>query len=365
MEKNITQTTKTPPGTEREGNHNQQDKQKKKDNAEFTYTTTSIVGTGSFGIVYKATVVETGEVVAIKKVFQDQRYKNRELQVMQELHHPNCINLKNFFFTPSEKPDEVYLNCVMDFIPENLGSIVRGYYKAKQQMNMIFVKLYSFQMLKALAYIHALGLCHRDIKPQNILINQTTHELKLCDFGCAKRIVKGQPNLSYICSRYYRAPELIFGATDYTGQIDVWSIGCVIAELVLGRPVFPGETASDQLVEIIKILGTPTNQQIYQMNHNYKEHKFPSIKPYPWTKVFKNRRVTPDYLDLISKLLVYEPLLRLTPMQALCHPFFNELREKDIKLPNGDSLPKDLFEFSKEEIDSDPKSAAILMGKAI
>ena len=118
MEKNITQTTKTPPGTEREGNHNQQDKQKKKDNAEFTYTTTSIVGTGSFGIVYKATVVETGEVVAIKKVFQDQRYKNRELQVMQELHHPNCINLKNFFFTPSEKPDEVYLNCVMDFIPQ-------------------------------------------------------------------------------------------------------------------------------------------------------------------------------------------------------------------------------------------------------
>jgi serine/threonine protein kinase len=86
------------------------------------------------------------------------------------------------------------------------------------------------------------------------------HVLKLCDFGSAKRIIRGEANVSYICSRYYRAPELIFGATDYGQHIDVWSLGCVIAELLLGQPLFPGESGVDQLVEIIKVLGTPTRE---------------------------------------------------------------------------------------------------------
>lgn len=90
------------------------------------------------------------------------------------------------------------------------------------------------------------------------MVDPSCHILKLCDFGSAKRIIKGEVNVSYICSRYYRAPELIFGATDYTPAIDVWSCGCVIAELLLGQPLFPGESGVDQLVEIIKVLGTPT-----------------------------------------------------------------------------------------------------------
>lgn len=117
-------------------------------------------------------------------------------------------------------------------------------------------------MFRSLAYIHALGICHRDIKPQNLLVDPSTHILKLCDFGSAKKLIKGEPNVSYICSRYYRAPELIFGCTDYAPAIDVWSVGCVIAELMLGQPLFPGESGVDQLVEIIKVLGTPTREQI-------------------------------------------------------------------------------------------------------
>lgn len=140
--------------------------------------------------------------------------------------------------------------------------------------------------------------------------------LKVCDFGSAKRLVKGEVNVSYICSRYYRAPELIFGATEYTNSIDVWSVGCVMAELLLGQPLFPGDSGVDQLVEIIKVLGTPTREMIHTMNPNYSEFKFPSIKAHPWKKVFRQK--TPeDAIDLISRLLVYNPERRLKPIEAL------------------------------------------------
>jgi len=309
----------------------------------YTYTATQVIGSGSFGVVYQAVIPETGENVAIKKVFQDKRYKNRELQILKELNHPNVIKLRNYFYTQGDKPDDVYLNCVMDYIPETLSRLIRSYYKHKTQIPSLLLKLYAYQMMKSLAYIHAMGICHRDIKPQNILVDPTSHILKLCDFGSAKRLIKGEPNISYICSRYYRAPELIFGATEYTPAIDVWSTGCVIAEIVIGQPIFPGESASDQLVEIIKILGTPTKQQILEMNPEYNEFKFPNIKAYPWTKLFKGKNVNEDFNDFINKLLCYEPNSRLKPLKALGHKFFDELREANTKLPSGEPLPRSLF----------------------
>jgi serine/threonine protein kinase len=323
-----------------------------KSDQNLTYTATQVIGSGSFGVVYQASIAETGEVVAIKKVFQDKRYKNRELQILKELDHPNVIKLRHYFYTPGEKQEEIYLNCVMDFIPDTLSRVIRQYYKSKTSMPMLLVKLYSYQMLRSLAYIHAIGICHRDIKPQNVLVNPNNHVIKMCDFGSAKKLVKGEPNISYICSRYYRAPELIFGATDYTNAIDVWSTGCVIAELILGQPLFPGESASDQLVEIIKILGTPTKDQILNMNPDYKEFKFPIIKPYPWVKVFKYKVITDEFIDLLKELLAYEPSKRIKPLDALLHPFFDELRDEMTKLPNGDKLPE-LFNFSQEEINID------------
>src|SRR6185312_1260345 len=120
---------------------------------------------------------------------------------------------------------------------------------------IMYTKVYMYQIARSLAYIHSLGVCHRDIKPQNLLLNSKTHDTKLCDFGSAKMLVSGEPNVAYICSRYYRAPELVFEATQYTTAIDVWLLGCVLAELLLGNPLFPGESAVDQLIEIIKILG--------------------------------------------------------------------------------------------------------------
>ncbi|GAU21558.1 hypothetical protein TSUD_35210 [Trifolium subterraneum] len=256
------------------------------------------------------------------------------------------------------------------------------------------------QIFRALSYIHrCIGVCHRDIKPQNLLVNPHTHQVKLCDFGSAKVLVKGEPNISYICSRYYRAPELIFGATEYTtaidvwsvgcvlaelllGQvkgepnisyicsryyrapelifgateyttaIDVWSVGCVLAELLLGQPLFPGESGVDQLVEIIKVLGTPTREEIKCMNPNYTEFKFPQIKAHPWHKIF-HKRMPPEAVDLVSRLLQYSPNLRCQALDALTHPFFDELRDPNARLPTGRFLPP-LFNFKPHELKGIP-----------
>mmetsp|Transcript_30652 Transcript_30652/g.56196 ORF Transcript_30652/g.56196 Transcript_30652/m.56196 type:complete len:389 (+) Transcript_30652:33-1199(+) len=316
--------------------------------ASFTYNAERVLGSGSFGIVYQAQVVETGESVAIKKVFQDKRYKNRELQIMKELKHPNVVELKHAFYTSGDKPGETYLNVVMEYCSDTVYRVMKHYNKMKQQVPLIFVQLYTYQMCRACAYIHAVGICHRDIKPQNLLVDGRSHALKLCDFGSAKRLVKGEPNVAYICSRYYRAPELIFGATDYTTVIDIWSLACVTAELILGQPIFPGESGVDQLVEIIKVLGTPTREELMAMNPNYTEFKFPQIKPHPWHKVFRSR-TSPEAIDFISKLLQYDPKIRPSGITALLHNFFDDLRLEETTISDKKPLP-DLLNFSKEEL---------------
>jgi len=315
---------------------------------EVSYTDTKVIGNGSFGVVYQAKLVETNEMVAIKKVLQDKRFKNRELQIMRRLEHCNIVSLLYFFYTSGDKKDEIYLNLVLEFIPETVYKVARQYSKQKQTMPALFIKLYMYQLFRSLAYIHSHGICHRDIKPQNLLLDPESGILKLCDFGSAKHLVRGEPNVSYICSRYYRAPELIFGATDYTTNIDVWSAGCVFAELMLGQPIFPGDSGVDQLVEIIKVLGTPTREQIKEMNPNYTEFKFPQIKSHPWPKVFR-ARTSPEAIDLVSRLLEYTPSSRITPLQACSHNLFDELREPGTRLPNGKDLPP-LFNFTEHEL---------------
>ncbi|KAG6505081.1 hypothetical protein ZIOFF_037429 [Zingiber officinale] len=326
----------------------------------ISYMAERVVGTGSFGIVFQAKCLETGETVAIKKVLQDRKYKNRELQLMRSMDHSNVISLKHCFFSTTSK-DELFLNLVMEYVPETLYRVLRHYSSVSQRMPLFYVKLYTYQLFRGLAYIHTVpGICHRDVKPQNVLVDPHTHQVKLCDFGSAKVLVKGEPNISYICSRYYRAPELIFGAIEYGTSIDIWSAGCVLAELLLGQPLFPGESAVDQLVEVIKVLGTPTREEIRCMNPNYTDFRFPQIKAHPWHKARNifHKRMPPEAIDLTSRLLQYSPNFRCTAvsslpslgflyLEACAHPFFDELREPNARLPNGRPLPP-LFNFKQE-----------------
>ncbi|XP_022149710.1 shaggy-related protein kinase zeta-like isoform X2 [Momordica charantia] len=323
----------------------------------ISYMAERVVGSGSFGIVFQAKCLETGETVAIKKVLQDKRYKNRELQLMRLMDHPNVVSLKHCFFSTTSK-DELFLNLVMEYVPQNMYHVLKHYNSMNQRMPLIYVKLYTYQIFRGLAYIHSVpGVCHRDVKPQNILVDPLTHQVKICDFGSAK--VLGEANISYICSRYYRAPELIFGATEYTTSIDIWSVGCVLAELLLGQPLFPGENAVDQLVEIIKVLGTPTREEIRCMNPNYTDFRFPQIKAHPWHKVF-HKRMPPEAIDLASRLLQYSPSLRCTALEACAHPFFDELREPNVRLPNNRPLPP-LFNFKQELSGASPELISRLL----
>jgi len=316
------------------------------------YSAERIIGSGSFGTVYKAVNVESKETVAIKKVREDKRYKNRELEMMKVVRHPNIVALVDCFYSKSDR--DIYLNLVMEFIPETLYDTIRLHAKAGQTLPYLLTKLYAYQICRSLAYCHERNICHRDIKPQNLLLDPDKHIVKLCDFGSAKQLKDSEPNVSYICSRYYRAPELIFEESYYKTSIDLWSIGCVIGELFLGTPLFQGDRSVDQLVEIIKVLGTPSKQEILAMNPEYTQTHFPVVKPLPWKIVFagvsyENEPVPDDAIAFLSCLLKFTPNERLRAFDCLAHPYFDELRLETTKIPHGGKMPP-LFNFTNEEI---------------
>lgn len=329
----------------------------------ISYSQRSMIGHGSFGYVYKLNLSPSNSEVAIKSVLQDKRFKNRELEIMKLIHNDNIVNLLYYYYKTNAK-DELYLNLILEYVPETLYSSIQYYFSKNKSMPLLEIKLYSYQLFKSLNYIHSLGICHRDIKPQNLLIDPIKCVLKLCDFGSAKILNPNEPNVSYICSRYYRSPELIFGARNYTTKIDVWSSGCVIAEMVLGQPLFPGQSGIDQLVEIIKLLGTPSKDEIKSMNPNYMDHKFPMIRSIPIYKIFPN--VGDLMCSFFNKIFKYNPTERISAIEALADPYFDELREKDFqnlnvpnfrnfKLIDNDKKMPNLLTFTKRELSTDPK----------
>lgn len=175
-----------------------------------------------------------------------------------------------------------FLNIAMTYYDGDLYTLIKQ--QGRKGLSTLDIKIISYQIFRGLLYIHQLKIAHRDIKPHNVLYKGK--KIAICDFGSAK-ILTNEANLPYICSRCYRAPELIFGATHYTSMIDVWSVGCVLLEMIQGSPLFIGENSVDHLIEIIKVLGTPTKSQVIDMNPNYdlNDYKFPKVKKREWNKV--------------------------------------------------------------------------------
>lgn len=265
---------------------------------------------------------------------------------MRVLNHQNICHIKAYFYSQPVKKSDVHLNIVMEYVPETAYQVIRYYKKRKQPVPLLLVKLYMYQLFRSLAYSHSLGVCHRDIKPENLLVHPITGVLKLCDFGSAKILEEANTNVAYICSRYYRAPELIFGATSYTCSIDIWSAGCVMGELLLRKPFFEGETSIDQLVEIIKVLGDPTQQEIKVMNPGYfMDRAFPKVKAKSMADVIRGS--DDATVGLLKDIFQYDPKKRPTAIEAMVHPFFDELRDPETRLATGNQLPK-LFDFSKQ-----------------
>lgn len=202
-------------------------------------------------------------------------------------------------------------------------------------------------MLRGLAYIHSQGIMHRDIKPANLLVDPTCHILKICDFGSAKKVTPDEASISYITSRWYRAPELIFGNKKYDQAVDIWSAGCVIAELLMGQPLFEGKNAHQQIIEVIKRLGTPNDDELVAMNPDEPKRSLPRVIGQGWDNIFPEY-VDRQSVDLVSRMLKYDPTERIGIWQALAMPIFDELREDGLLLPNGNCIP-DLFNFTEEE----------------
>lgn len=302
---------------------------------EISYENPIDIGHGSFGTVSKCQLISPQfQTIAIKKVLQDKRFKNRELQIMKTLNNEHITKLFYYNYEndsasqTNSNNNNLYLNLMMEFLPTTLYKRNQFFTIKKLNMPLQEVKTYMFQILKALDYLHDFKICHRDIKPQNILVDHQQGIAKICDFGSAKILSPTEQNVSYICSRYYRAPELIFGATNYTTKIDVWSTGCVFAELLIGQPLFPGESGIDQLVEIIKILGTPTHDDIISMNNNYTDHKFPIIKKIPLSRIFKNLNNPNDVeiLNFLEQFLLFNPNKRISAKKAITNPWFDDLK---------------------------------------
>ncbi|EPZ32720.1 protein serine/threonine kinase [Rozella allomycis CSF55] len=286
-----------------------------------TYRKIEKIGEGTYGVVYKAIENATGNIVALKKIRLESEEEGvpataiREISLLKELQHPNIVALLDV--VNYEK--KLYL--VFEFLDLDLKRYMD---KCEGKLSPLIVKSYLHQLLKGIAFCHGHRVIHRDLKPQNLLID-TQGALKIADFGLARAF--GIPVRTYtheVVTLWYRAPEILMGSRHYSTAVDVWSIGCIFYEMANKKAFFPGDSEIDELFKIFRILGTPSEQSwpgvsslpSYQAN-------FPK-----WPRINLAEVCKLDHfgLDLLQKMLVYEPGQRITAKEALRHPYFDELR---------------------------------------
>lgn len=317
------------------------------------------LGQGAYGIVWKAIDRQTGEVVAVKKIFDAFRNRTdaqrtfREILFLQEFgNHVNVIKLLNVIRAANDK--DIYL--VFEFMETDLHAVIRKGNLLKD----IHIRYILYQLLKATKFIHSGNVIHRDQKPSNILLDADCF-VKLCDFGLARCINQiqedeGNPALTeYVATRWYRAPEILLASPRYTKGVDMWSVGCILGEMLLGKPLFPGTSSINQIERIMSVIPAPSNEDIQSINSDYGASVVHKILTRPRTSIDQLLPTTtpPDALDLLSKLLVFNPDHRLTAQQALQHPYLSRFHSPgrevslgyDVVLPVDDDTQLSVAEY--------------------
>lgn len=304
------------------------------------------IGRGAYGIVCSSINGETNEKVAIKKINNafdnriDALRTLRELKLLRHLRHENVIALKDIMMPTHRRSfKDVYL--VYELMDTDLHQII----KSSQALSNDHCQYFLFQLLRGLKYLHSANILHRDLKPGNLLINANC-DLKICDFGLARtRNRKDQFMTEYVVTRWYRAPELLLCCDNYGTSIDVWSVGCIFAELLGRKPIFPGTECLNQLKLIINVLGTMDDADLNFID-NPKARKYIKTLPYtpaiPLSNMYPN--ANPLAIDLLQKMLVFDPSKRISVTEALQHPYMSALYDPSANPPAQVPLDLDIDE---------------------
>eukprot|EP00030_Apusomonadida_sp_AF-17_P001581 a1887_57.p1 GENE.a1887_57~~a1887_57.p1 ORF type:complete len:410 (-),score=162.80 a1887_57:18-1220(-) len=315
------------------------------------YSLIKPIGQGAYGVVCAAKRVDTGDKVAIKKigkVFEqvtEAKRTLREVKILRHLQHENIIALKELM-RPSNVEEFEDLYIVTELLDTDLHQII----SSPQPLSEDHAQYFVYQILRGLKFIHSAHVIHRDLKPSNILLNSNC-DLKICDLGLA-RVAEPEQNhagfmTEYVATRWYRAPEVMLSWAEYTKAMDIWSVGCIFAEMFSRRPIFPGRDFLHQLQLIVAFLGSPLDEDIAAIKSE-RARKYmlslPRKAPVDLSRVFP--RATPEAIDFMCGLLAFNPDRRMTVEQALAHPFMADIHD-----PEDEPVCHERFEFSFERME--------------
>ncbi|KAL5565022.1 hypothetical protein UlMin_028186 [Ulmus minor] len=319
------------------------------------YKILEVIGKGSYGVVCAAIDTHTGEKVAIKKIhdvfehLSDATRILREVKLLRLLRHPDIVEIKRIMLPPSKREfKDIYV--VFELMESDLHQVI----KANDDLTREHHQFFLYQMLRALKFMHAANVYHRDLKPKNILANANC-KLKVCDFGLARVAFSDTPTsvfwTDYVATRWYRAPELCGSFfSKYTPAIDIWSIGCIFAEVLTGKPLFPGKSVVHQLDLITDLLGTPPSETLSVVRNDKARRYLTEMRkksPVPFTQRFTN--ADPLALRLLQRLLAFDPKDRPTAEEALADPYFKGLAKVE-REPSCQPISKLEFEFERRTV---------------
>ncbi|CAK8539356.1 unnamed protein product [Lathyrus sativus] len=286
------------------------------------------IGRGAYGIVCAAVNSETREEVAIKKIANtfdniiDAKRTLREIKLLLHMDHENIIAIKDIIRPPQKDAfNDVYI--VYELMDTDLHQIIRS----NQPLNLDHCQYFLYQLLRGLKYVHSANVLHRDLKPSNLLLNGNC-DLKIGDFGLARTTSETDFMTEYVVTRWYRAPELLLNCSEYTSAIDVWSVGCIFAEIMTRQPLFPGKDYVHQLRLITELIGSPDESSLgFLRSENAKRYlrQLPQFGKQNLSA--KIPLMSAEPLDLLEKMLIFDPDKRITVDEALCHPYLSSLHD--------------------------------------